>query len=236
MAASYNRTIANATGGDFALRPRRTRKIIPLPPDSPGRPTHGRTGDPGRSLVVRSARPERTPREAPMARQPVKPTRRPRTPAAPRPRRPAGLVAPTVPSKFALYDLRGRGRAWYLVEPAPVQLTAAAVAPTAHHVIAIDRSGSTYGSLDGLKEGLLRLLTLDEHSRADTLVSLISYSSQGDVTTHFERVPVRRVMATGSHHQHEIRRLRPAGLTCVSQALRAAGRVVLPGELTAVSL
>src|SRR3954464_11273151 len=136
---------------------------------------------------------------------------------------PAGpLVRPTTRCKFTLFNLLGQPRAYYLVEPIdlprpPADPKAKAVA---HSIIVVDRSGSMYGAIEDTKDTLLKLLTLDEYSQFNLLVTLISYSGEGDVICHFERAPIREIMKRGSKYQQDIQRIRTAGATCISQALK----------------
>jgi len=152
---------------------------------------------------------------------------------------PAGALArPTTRCKFTLFNLLGQPRAYYLVEPMdlprpPADPKAKAVA---HSIIVVDRSGSMYGAIDDTKDTLLKLLTLDEYSQFNLLVTLISYSGEGDVICHFERAPIREIMKRGSKYQQDIQRIRTAGATCISQALKLANSKVRDGELTAITL
>lgn len=137
--------------------------------------------------------------------------------------------------KFALYDYLGRPKAHYTVE----EVAIAAPVPakqTSHHILVLDRSGSMYGDLPAVKTMVEKVLTLEEYKSADMLVSVISYSSQGDVTTHVERARVEEVMAPGSKHVEAIRKIQITGLTCISQGLRQALALIKDGELTCVSL
>src|SRR5262245_53289054 len=68
-------------------------------------------------------------------------------------------------SRFVLYNLLGKERAWYdvrrfdLVRPAePVSEPS-----VAHEIIVIDRSGSMSGFIEDLKQALIKLLTLEEY-------------------------------------------------------------------------
>src|SRR5262249_24366694 len=106
----------------------------------------------------------------------------------------------------------------------------------AHNIIIVDRSGSMYGDIDPLKETLLKLLTLEEYKRFDLVVTLLSYSSQGDCQVHFQRAPIKDIMQRGSRYQKEIEKIRSTGLTCISLALRLAGSLVKDEELTAITL
>lgn len=138
-------------------------------------------------------------------------------------------------TKFALYDYLGRPKAHYTVE----EVAIAAPVPakqTSHHILVLDRSGSMYGDLPAVKTMVEKVLTLEEYKNADMLISVLSYSSSGDVTTHVERARVEEVMAPGSKHVEAIRKIQITGLTCISQALRQALTLVKDGELTCVSL
>jgi hypothetical protein len=134
--------------------------------------------------------------------------------------------------------LLGQPRAYYLVDPIdlprpPADTKAKSVA---HSIIVVDRSGSMYGAMSATRDTLLKLLTLDEYAQFDLVVTLISYSSAGDVTCHFERAPIREIMKKGSKYQQEIGRLQVTGLTCISQGLRLAIEKVRDTELTAITV
>jgi hypothetical protein len=140
-------------------------------------------------------------------------------------------------TRFALHNYAGLPNRFFLVGKAPLNTASnAAAKEVSHHIIVVDRSGSMYRDLPELKATLTKLLTLEEYRDAEMKVSLISYSSQGDVTTHFNRVAVEDVMANGSAEQEAIRQMRVTGLTCVSQALIQAKTLVQDGELTCVTL
>jgi hypothetical protein len=141
-------------------------------------------------------------------------------------------------SKFVLYNLLGKERAYYRVErtnlePPEKEVSAKAVA---HSIIVIDRSGSMTPYLEDLKDTLLKLLTLDEYSQFDLVVTLISYSSMGDVQCHFERAPIQDIMKRESKQQKEIKKIRTTGLTCISQGLKMAADLIGENELTAITL
>jgi hypothetical protein len=141
-------------------------------------------------------------------------------------------------SKFTLYNLLGKERAYYLVDRADVERPTEKVSEkgVAHSVIIIDRSGSMYSYLPDLKDTLVKLLTLDEYSQYDLVVTVISYSTQGDVTVHFERAPIQEIMKRDSKELKEIKKIHVTGLTCISQALEAAAKIVKDDELTCVTL
>ena len=151
--------------------------------------------------------------------------------------RAAPLARPSTRSKFTLYNLLGKPRGYYLVEPVEVpREPSKKKQAVAHSVIVVDRSGSMYSALGETKDTLLKILTLDEYSQFNLLVTLISYSSEGDVTCHFERVPIREIMKKDSKYQKDIKSIRTACATCISQGLKTAVDRVKDGELTAITI
>lgn len=152
---------------------------------------------------------------------------------------PAGpLARSTTRTKFTLFNLLGQPRAYYLVEPAEVPRPP--VDPkkktVAHSIIVVDRSGSMYSAMADTRDTLLKLLTLDEYAQFDLVVTLISYSSEGDVICHFERAPIGEIMKKGSKYQQAISQLQVTGATCISQGLRMAVDKAGDKELTAITL
>lgn len=140
-------------------------------------------------------------------------------------------------TKFSLRNFAGKPTRYFRVErdglasqaPKPVKT------PT-HHVLVVDRSGSMYGDMDDLKTMVEKLLTLEEFNDPLLRVSLISYSSQGDVKLHFARVTVEDVMKAKSPYLAEIRALRATALTCISQGLTMAETIIEKSETTCISL
>ncbi len=160
------------------------------------------------------------------------------TPGTPALATAAPLARTTGRSKFTLYNLLGQPRAYYLVEPQELPRDAAKkdAKSVAHSVIVVDRSGSMYSALGPTKETLLKILTLDEYAQFNLLVTLISYSSEGDVKCHFERVPIREIMKKDSKYQKDIKSIQTSCATCISQGLRLASEKVKDGELTAITV
>lgn len=140
--------------------------------------------------------------------------------------------------KFTLYNLAGKEKAYYLVDRVNLEIKPDAIPKktVAHSIIIIDRSGSMSGDIDALKDTIIKLLTLDEYSNSQLVVSLISYSSQGDVTCHFQRIPIQEVMRRNSPYLEEIQKIRASYLTCISQSLQLAKTLIQAGELTAITL
>jgi Mg-chelatase subunit ChlD len=141
-------------------------------------------------------------------------------------------------SRFTLFNLLGKERAYYLVRRYNLERPAEPVSEksVAHSLIIIDRSGSMTPYIEDLKETLIKLLTLEEYRNFNLLVTLMSYSSQGDLQVHFQRAPITEIMARNSRHVQEIKKIRTTGLTCISQALELASSLVRPDELTAITL
>ncbi len=149
-------------------------------------------------------------------------------------------------TKFALYDYTGKVKNYYLVDQKPLTNPAPNKnqKQIAHSIIVIDRSGSMYYDLKMLKEYLLKLLTLDEYLNSDLVITLISYSSLGNVKCHFQRIPISQIMAHNSPYQEEIKNIQVSGCTCISQSLEIAKSLVTEfsdqenqaDELTAITL
>lgn len=140
-------------------------------------------------------------------------------------------------TKFALYNFSGKPTAFFRVEEET--LASDAVTQTrqpSHHIIIVDRSGSMYGDINDLKGTVEKLLTLQEFNDPSLRVSLLSYSSKGDVKIHFAKVTVADVMASNSTYLQEIRNIRVTGLTCISQSLETAATLIDDKDITCISL
>lgn len=178
--------------------------------------------------------------KAPAAKKPAakKPAKAKVTPGTPALAEAAPLARLSGRSKFTLYNLLGQPRAYYLVEPQELPRDAAQkdAKSVAHSVIVVDRSGSMYSDLPATKETLLKILTLDEYAQFNLLVTLISYSSSGDVKCHFERVPIREIMKKDSKYQKDIKSIQTSCATCISQGLKLASEKVKDNELTAITI
>jgi Mg-chelatase subunit ChlD len=137
--------------------------------------------------------------------------------------------------QFVTRDFFGNPVDYYVVEdhlpPAPVPQR-----QMSHHVVVVDVSGSMYGEISNTRSIIEKVMTVEEFANADQHVSLISYSSKGDVTVHFDHVPVKKVLATGSSYVEQIRSLRAKALTCASQAFELALSLVRKDETTAITL
>lgn len=145
-------------------------------------------------------------------------------------------LSPNNRTKFTLYNLAGKEKAYYLVDQVNLQINANISDTVAHSIIIIDRSGSMSYDIAALKETLIKLLTLDEYINFQLVISLISYSSKKDVTCHFQRVPIQEVMKQNSPYLEEIKKIRATYLTCISQAMQMAKSLIKNKELTAITL
>lgn len=141
-------------------------------------------------------------------------------------------------TKFAVYNLAGKEKAFYLTEKIKLEIKPDAIPKKmiAHSIMIVDRSGSMYYDIEALKETLIKLLTLDEYSNSELVVTLISYSSKGDLTCHFQRVPIQEVMQPDLDYMADIKAIRATYLTCISQSLKLANELIHPDELTAITL
>ena len=141
-------------------------------------------------------------------------------------------------SKFKLYGFDGNPKKHYIVTTEKLDLASSPKAEIqpGHSIIIVDRSGSMYGDIGALKDMLIKLLTLEEYNNSAMLTSLISYSTNGDCTVHFDHVLIRDVMKLNSPQQDAIKKIRATGLTCISQAMKMAMELVRDGEPTAIIL
>lgn len=140
-------------------------------------------------------------------------------------------------SVFALRSFSGKPHSFFRVERDDLKSQAKTSQKNpSHHILVVDRSGSMYGDMDPLKVMIEKLLTLGEFNDPSLRVSLVSYSSQGDVTLHFKKATVSEVMAASSPHLKAIRALRATALTCISQGLKMAETLIDDSEVTCVTL
>lgn len=107
----------------------------------------------------------------------------------------------------------------------------------AHHILVVDRSGSMYGDIEKLKMSIEQALTVDSvTSKSDTLTTLISFSSSGDVTLHWSKVPTSKVLDAGQPYVKQLRGIRATYLTGISQGLHLALSQVITGQTTGITL
>lgn len=145
--------------------------------------------------------------------------------------------------KFALRNYQGICTHFFTGHKEDLQVTTSTKNPAkkktgsvAHHIIIIDRSGSMWGLLDGLKQVIKRSLRNDEIQNPNLKITLLSYASSGDVITHFQRVPITEINTPNSKESKAIDAIRTAGLTGISQSLEKALDYVDKNESTLVTL
>ena len=140
--------------------------------------------------------------------------------------------------KTTLYNYSGKPVAFYQIQKQPLSLDGGSGVDQSmsHHIMIVDRSGSMYYDISELKNYLKKLLTLQEYVDPNQKISLISYSSSGDLKVHFNRVAVSEVMDNSSVYASQIETIRASGLTCISQALEKAEDLIVEGDLTGISL
>lgn len=140
-------------------------------------------------------------------------------------------------TKFTTFTFGGKPVQRFRVERDDI--TAATTTPvktTKALILILDRSGSMCGTIGEVKSTVRKLLTLSEFNDPSLLVSLITYSGQGDVKLHFRRVPVSDIMRAESSQLREIDSIRATYLTCISQSLVMAETVVDDSEVTCITL
>jgi len=131
--------------------------------------------------------------------------------------------------KFQVYDFSGKVRNRFVVNERSFTGTVPKVTKK-HHIMIVDRSGSMYGCMNDLKESLKKILALHEYTDESMLVSLVSYSSKGDVTVHFQAKPVTQISPS------EIDRLRATNMTCISQSLELIRGMIDKNHATGITL
>ncbi len=139
-------------------------------------------------------------------------------------------------SKFATRSFNGSPRRYFLVDTQVLGAgeTSKAKAPS-HHIICLDRSGSMYSDMAAMKATVEKVLTLQEFADPNLRISIISTSSSGDVTVHCRREPITDVMAPNSRHLQALRSIQATCMTCLSQALVEAEKLVDDNDVTAIS-
>jgi hypothetical protein len=137
--------------------------------------------------------------------------------------------------KFALYDFTGAPKEFYFVDE--VEVPKPVLEPTmSHHVVIVDRSGSMYSAMKDTRAMVEKVMVAEEFTNSELLLTLISYSSKGDFTTHFSRKKVSEVLDPNNGFVDQIRGIQATCLTSVSGALDEALKHVQAGETTAVSI
>ena len=137
---------------------------------------------------------------------------------------------------FALRNYLGKETQYFSVQQSSAtgKITPS-LPPATHHILIVDCSGSMWRLMSGLRNVIIDSLA-SVGDQPNIKVSLISYASEGDVRSHFEREPLSNVNKKNSMPQKSIKSLSTRGLTCISQALEHAQTLIQRGEPTAVTL
>jgi hypothetical protein len=137
--------------------------------------------------------------------------------------------------KFALYDFNGTPKEFYFVDE--VEVPKPVLEPTvSHHIVVVDRSGSMYCAMKDTRAMVEKVMVAEEFTNSELLLTLISYSSKGDFTTHLSRKKVSEVLDPNNGFVDQIRSMQATCLTSVSGALTEALNYVQAAETTAVSI
>lgn len=140
-------------------------------------------------------------------------------------------------TKFALHTFKGTPVRFFRCEAEDLGAkTSTEVRKPSHHILVLDRSGSMYSDMADVRGTVEKLLTLSEFRDPSLKVSLVSYSSQGDVTLHFKKITVADVMAPDSKFLKAIRSIQATAMTCISQGLVMAETLVDDSDVTCVTL
>jgi hypothetical protein len=107
--------------------------------------------------------------------------------------------------KFALYDFTGAPKEFYFVDE--VEVPKPVLEPTvSHHIVVVDRSGSMYSAMKDTRAMVEKVMVAEEFTNSELLLTLISYSSKGDFTTHFSRKKVSEVLDPNNGFVDQIRK------------------------------
>jgi hypothetical protein len=130
--------------------------------------------------------------------------------------------------------IRTESNVYYL---SPVAIPAPSVEPeVTHHVFVVDRSGSMWNDIEGLKASIEQALAVESLLHSNVETTLISFSSHGDVTVHWSHVPADKVTELSGPYITELRSIRATCLTGISQAMNLALDHVKEGQTTGVTL
>lgn len=119
----------------------------------------------------------------------------------------------------------------------PMKIPATKIEPeVSHHILVVDRSGSMYSDIESLKQSLEQALAVESYGNPAIKTTLISFSSQGDVTLHWNNVAVSEIMQLDKPYVAIIRGIRATCMTGMSQGLMLALKQVNPNETTGITL
>ena len=136
-----------------------------------------------------------------------------------------------------VYDFLGKQRKKISYRIERVNKDASAGKPSVPHLIfIIDRSGSMYGVIKELISTFFKVAAIIEYSHQELLISVVSYSSEGDVTLHCDRLPIVEFMKADSKQADSVRKIHATCLTGMSQSVALAEKLVRDDEITGIVL
>jgi len=134
------------------------------------------------------------------------------------------------PSRF----VRTENNVFYLES---LQVPVPSISPeVSHHILVVDRSGSMWGDIEKLKQSIEQALAVEDYSGGGAQVSLISFSTHGDVTLHWSKVAVEDVMKLDGPFIKQLRAIKATFLTGISQGLNLALEQVDLNQTTGITL
>lgn len=105
-----------------------------------------------------------------------------------------------------------------------------------HHILVIDRSGSMWGDIDGVKASIEQALAVESLMHSQVLTTVISFSTHGDVTLHWKGIPADQVTQLNQPYIKILRGIQATSLTGISQALNLALAQVDLKQTTGITL
>ena len=105
-----------------------------------------------------------------------------------------------------------------------------------NHKVVVDRSGSMYLDIQGMKDALKQVFAVEAVTNKDVTTDLYSFSSHGDVTQHWAGVPVSEIPELSGPYMREINKIQATSCTGISQALFLALKNVDKTKTTGITL
>lgn len=124
-----------------------------------------------------------------------------------------------------------------LITLSPLEVPTFSVAKeVGHHAVIVDRSGSMYGDIHSVREVIKQVFAVESVMAGETLTSLYSFSSHGDVTRHWTGVKADDVVQVSGPYMKQIDSIRSTCYTGISQAFEMALKDVDKNVTTGITL